>query len=183
MAANPSSASMPTAAPAAAEAGTRIMAWADALAQWCAGRFRDTFTAIYLLAVSAVVVGVAAHLVTSAPPAVGTALDIAEPLILAAMLWAAWSGRRRAWQQRWLDYRSLAERLRHLAILWPLARTTPLIRLPISRSPTDPRFGWVGWLLRAVARDAGVITGDLAAPHAAASRRGSAQCLSWRSAP
>jgi hypothetical protein len=87
------------------------------------------------------------------------------------MLWRVRIGRQHALHERWLDYRSLAERTRHLGTLWPLARTTPLVRVPVDPTPDDPRFGWVGWLLRAVAREAGLVPGRLDGRHPDAARR------------
>ena len=146
--------------------------WADDLARWYAARFRSTFTAVYLLAVAAVLVGGLLHLDPIVPwNAVAVVLAAAEPLLLVTMLWMVRSGRRSELHERWLDYRSLAERLRHLGVLWPLARTTPLIRVPDVAVPDDPRRGWVAWLLRSIARDAGLAPGRLDGAHPAAARR------------
>lgn len=150
----------------------RQAGWADEMARWYAARFRSSFTAVYLLAVAAVLVGGLVHLdpIIQWNP-VAVALAAAEPLLLAAMLWRVATGRRAALHERWLDYRSLAERTRHLGMLWPLGRTTPLVRVPPEQVTDDPRFGWVGWLLRATAREAGLAPGRLDGSHAEAIRR------------
>lgn len=150
----------------------RHAGWADEMARWYAARFRSSFSAVYVLAVAAVLVGGLLHL----DPLVGiepvaVVLAAGEPILLAAMLWRVRTGRRSAFHERWLDYRSLAERARHLGLLWPLGRTTPLVRMPPRTLPDDPRLGWVGWLLRAMAREAGLVPGRLDRAHAEASRR------------
>ncbi len=145
--------------------------WADELARWYAARFRSTFTAIYLLAAASVLAGGLLHL--ELPPqweVAGTLLECLEPALLAVMLLMVRRGRRASLHERWLDYRSLAERTRHLGTLWPLARTVPLVRIPQQPVPTDPRFGWVGWLLRAKAREAGLVPGELNGSYPEAAR-------------
>lgn len=131
--------------------------WADQLATAYAARFRQTFTWVFMLAWVAVL---AAFLGATGlerdwlhVPVIG----VIEVGVLAAISRLVLRGRRERYHERWLDYRALAERLRHLATLWPMLRSTPLIRVPTSDSPHDPRESWVGWVLRCVARDAGLL--------------------------
>ncbi len=161
------SAVAPAVAEGSADRFARQLGWADALAAGFAARFRSTYTAIYILAVLAVLAGGLLHLELPADwDAANTAIALAEPLLLVAMLWQVGKGRRLGLQHRWLDYRSLAERTRHAAILWPLGRAPEYLRVPTGALPSDPRYGWIGWLLRAMLRDAGLVTGRLDGDHA-----------------
>lgn len=145
--------------------------WADAAALWYGAAFRQSFTAIFLLTILAVM---AAGIGAAEFEALGPVPEAAEVVLLLIVLFFVRQGRQARSQDRWLQFRSLAERIRHLAMLWPLARTTPLVRVPEAihpmRPPTDDREGWVAWYLRAVARDAGLIGGDLDAGHTGAVR-------------
>jgi hypothetical protein len=130
--------------------------WADQLATVYAARFRQTFTWIFMLAWVAVLAafmgatGVDRYL--HGVPVVG----LVEVGVLTAISRLVLRGRKHRFHERWLDYRALAERLRHLAIVWPMIRSTTLIRVPAENSPQDPRESWVVWVLRCVARDAGL---------------------------
>ena len=60
--------------------------------------------------------------------------------------------RNRYFHERWLDYRLLAERFRHLGFLWLMGRGSLVQRVPVQRSPEDPHTAWVNWWYRATAR-------------------------------
>jgi hypothetical protein len=60
--------------------------------------------------------------------------------------------------------------MRHLWLLWPLARGSEQARAARDRVADDPRAGWVAWLVRAAARAAPFPTGALGADYAAAVR-------------
>ncbi len=145
--------------------------WADAAAVWYGAAFRQSFTAIFLLTIFAVM---AAGIGAAEFEAFGPIPEAAEVVLLLVVLFFVRQGRQARSQDRWLQFRSLAERIRHLAMLWPLARTTPLVRVPEATRPTSQpgkdREGWVAWYLRAVARDAGLIGGVLDADHTTAVR-------------
>lgn len=59
-------------------------------------------------------------------------------------------GTRRQWHRRWLEYRRLAETLRHLRMLAPTAAAARLDR-PSDRAGRG--YGWVSWYARAVERE------------------------------
>jgi hypothetical protein len=145
--------------------------WADTAALWYGAAFRQSFTAIFMLTILAVM---AAGIGAAEFESFGPMPEVAEVLLLLVVLFFVRQGRQARSQDRWLQFRSLAERIRHLAMLWPLARTTPLVRVPEASRPTTPptrdREGWVAWYLRAVARDAGLVGGTLDAEHTAAVR-------------
>jgi hypothetical protein len=146
--------------------------WADELARWYAARFRSTFSLLFVLAVASVLVGATLQLEV-AGRGVGLALilPLVEPLVLGAMLYFVIRTRRAGLHDRWLDYRSLAEHTRHLAVLWPLGRTTAAVRLPPGALAHDPRRSWVAWLLRAAGREAGLVAATFDAGYADAVRR------------
>ncbi|HRP08521.1 MAG TPA: hypothetical protein PLL69_08535, partial [Gemmatimonadales bacterium] len=136
--------------------------WADQLAGWYAAAFRASFSAVFLLAAASVAVGGILVLEPSESAGPGwIMLRMLEPILLGAMLWRVWSSRKSAWQERWLDYRALAERTRHLAILWLLARTPAILRVAPTPLASDPRLGWVAWLIRATSRQSGLVSGRL----------------------
>jgi len=69
-----------------------------------------------------------------------------------------WYGSSRKWHDRWLDYRALAETLRHLRILGPLGHYEP-VRL--AEASARPGAGWLVWYLRATMRELGPPVGLL----------------------
>lgn len=146
--------------------------WADELGRWYAAAFRSSFSAVFLLAVASVIAGGLLHLQPAAERSwLWLVVPVLEPVLLGLMLFIVWRARSIGYHERWLDYRSLAERTRHLATLWPLARTGTMARLPQEPLAFDPRLGWVGWLLRATAREAGLVVGHLDGEYPLAARQ------------
>jgi len=143
-------------------------AWADRLATYYANRYRSAFTWTYLLAPLAVLAALGAEF-DEAPRK--TYWAIANVAVLICLLGLYWVGRRRLWHERWLDYRSLAEQLRHLTVLLPLGHANPALRVPAHQAAGDPRATWVHWYLRAVARQSGVFPAVMDRPYLAACRR------------
>ena len=80
----------------------------------------------------------------------------AEFILLLGILSLFFRGRRGKFHEKWVDYRSLAERIRHLVFLLPLGATSPAIRVPIPALHADPSSTWLNWLFRAVVRQAGL---------------------------
>lgn len=142
--------------------------WADALACRYAGLHRASFLANYLLGAIAVFLA----LVGVAVPQLGRAGVLAELVTIGIILALTWIGRRARWHRRWLDYRRLAEVLRHRRFLEPLDLSVPEMTPPAYRDAPEVADGWVPWLLRAVARDAGVIPARLDAVECQAVRSG-----------
>ncbi|MEP6589667.1 MAG: DUF4231 domain-containing protein [Gemmatimonadota bacterium] len=154
--------------------------WADALASHYAARFRASYTRVFAfawLAVVAAFVGTIAATVEATGgeqrglSSVHVVALVVEALVLVVVFANVVIGQRRRYHERWMEYRALAERVRHLAILWPLGRTTPIVHLPPKRWAGDPRTSWLGWYLRCVAREAGLISGPFDGA-AIAARRG-----------
>ncbi len=129
-------------------------AWADQLATYYANRHRSAFTWSYLLAPLAVLL------------AFGKDHDNAHRIywiigyvaVLVSLLTLYWVGKRSLWHERWLDYRSLAEQLRHLVIFFPLGKSRVDLRVPAHAASGDPRTTWVHWYVRAVAAEAGLVS-------------------------
>ena len=67
----------------------------------------------------------------------------AEFLIIVAILATWYYGNKLQWHRRWLDYRRLAESLRHMRILAPLGAEGPIDRP--SRSADAEGLDWVNW--------------------------------------
>ena len=144
--------------------------WADRLATAYGAAFRQTFTWVFMLAWIAVLAAYLGAVRLDVSPVGVSIVVLIEIGVLTTINLLVHRGRHRRLHERWLDYRSLAERLRHLAVLWPLARSTPMVRVPLSPLAGDPRESWVGWMLRGVAREAGMIEGTLDHAHALACR-------------
>ncbi len=72
--------------------------------------------------------------------------------------------REQRYHDRWLDYRSIAEKLRHIIMLMPLGRPGIDAELPPTLGENDARAHWTNWYVRAVAREASVLSGQLFDP-------------------
>jgi hypothetical protein len=144
-------------------------AWADHLATYYARRYRSAFTWTYVLAPVAVLAALwdyfeePHHL----GPSVWAGVEVAA-LVSIVGLYAY--GKRRLWHERWLDYRSLAERLRHLTFLWPMDRAAPARLGPAHHAGGDPRATWVEWCVHAVLREAGLFQATMDAAYRNACR-------------
>jgi len=138
-------------------------AWADRLADYYANLYRSSFLTNYLLAGGAVFLALFAY-------ACGWTMEshryyqsqwllIAGELFVIVLITGITTfGRRKHWQERWIDYRLLAEHLRQMRFLAPLGRVTPFSRLPAHAAGSDIRNTWMYWHFRAVVRAAGMIT-------------------------
>lgn len=126
---------------------------ADYFAYAFGARHRSTFTLILALAPFAVVCAWVGSVV---PHERRMFFAVTEVLLLITLIVLFARSRQLRFHEKWLDYRLLAERLRHMGFLWPLARTSPVIRVPSAALVVDPRPAWVNWWFRAVVRAAGV---------------------------
>ncbi len=126
---------------------------ADYYASSFGARHRSTFTTIVFAAPFAVV---CAWLGSQVAAERRLFFAVAELLLLVVLTTFFLRSRRLRFHEKWLDYRLLAERLRHLGFLWPLGRNSPVIRVPTHAVFTDPRPAWVNWWYRALTREAGL---------------------------
>ncbi len=127
---------------------------ADYFATAYGARHRSTFTVILFGAPLAVV---CAWLGSQPPEKWKPWFAGAELLLLIVLLLFYANSRRLRFHERMLDYRLLAERLRHLGFLWPLGRSSPVVRVPLHAKLSDPRPAWVNWWYRAVTRELGLV--------------------------
>jgi hypothetical protein len=74
----------------------------------------------------------------------------AEVMLIVVILGLIGQGRRWQWHRRWLEYRRLAELLRHLRLLLPLAAAARFDR-PGNRSSRP--LSWINWYARAIERE------------------------------
>ena len=72
--------------------------------------------------------------------------------------------RERRYHDRWLDYRSIAEKLRHVLMLLPLGRPGIEAELPPTLGENESRAHWTNWYVRALIREVGVFPGQLFDP-------------------
>jgi hypothetical protein len=126
---------------------------ADYFATAYGARHRSTFTVILFVAPVAVVCAWLGNLASEhwSPWFAG-----GELLLMIVLLLFYANSRRLRFHERMLDYRLLAERLRHLGFLWPLGRSSPVVRVPVHAVLSDPRPAWVNWWYRAVTRQLGL---------------------------
>jgi hypothetical protein len=129
-------------------------AWADGLADRFGTLHRDFSTAPYALALVAVFVSL--FLDQFAIPVVKASLAFVVAFVTVVVYFKAI---RSHYHDRWIDYRSLAEELRHLAFLWPLGRPLRTAHLAGESATEASRFAWIGWYARALARQGGLYPG------------------------
>jgi hypothetical protein len=160
-------------------------AWPDKLAVLYANRYRSAFLMAFLLA--AVAVGMAlipvwAQLAGGRPSEVAlrgvfgdlrfqvtaqleeirlaeTICGLCELTAISVILILVWQGWRCRWHQRWLDYRLVAELVRHLRLVAPLGGMRPMPPIPAHRTAYgQPSATWMAWYVRAVERELGLPT-------------------------
>ena len=79
--------------------------------------------------------------------------------IVGAVIWLFVIGRRHRWHEQWIDYRLLAELLRHLRMLAPLGGGRALPSVPVHWTIYgDPAATWMAWYVRAVERALGLVS-------------------------
>ena len=120
---------------------------ADHLAVYYSLVYRSTYVFNYLFAAVAValaLVGIFVHDATAK-----SYLVLAELVIIVAILVTWLHGHARQRHQRWLEYRRLAECLRHIRILAPLGREGPIGRPRRDLHAEEQDWvGWYAWSLR-----------------------------------
>jgi hypothetical protein len=134
-------------------------AWADALAVDYSNRYRTAYFNTYLLGAAAVLIALTSLLFRDLIPVVSwqlllkAALVVVELLMIRRIVGYVRSGRRGRWQEKWLEYRTLAELLfnaRFLAYLGEHGRAHHLGNLEPASS------AWFLWYLRATIREIGL---------------------------
>ncbi|WP_051661163.1 hypothetical protein [Bosea sp. 117] len=122
--------------------------------------YRSAYILIYLLALLAVAIALYSLLPFDDHGDRAYALEhkavlvLVELMIVGLIILLVYLGRRRSWHDRWVDYRALAEMLRHLRFLSLLGEyggTRPG-HAPLTNAGTE----WVVWYVRATSRELGV---------------------------
>lgn len=133
-------------------------AWSDTLAVLNADRYRSAFVLAYALAALAVAFALLPAGLMFRPHHLAEIFCIAGELgAIGWVLVLVYQGRRRQWHARWLDYRILAELIRHLRLVVPLGAVRPLPPIPAHRMKYgQPSATWMAWYVRAVERDLGL---------------------------
>ncbi|MGP0094163.1 MAG: DUF4231 domain-containing protein [Xanthobacteraceae bacterium] len=132
-------------------------AWADTLAEHYGHRYRSAYILAYLLSAVAVFAAVGHH-VFEEQVYVGI-----ELFAIIAILGIILVGRHWHWHERWMDYRALAENLRHgrfLAFVGEFGRIHDTAPRPSGREPP-----WMLWYIRATMREIGLPTATLDATY------------------
>jgi len=153
-------------APAAANLSERIgavlaprHAWADTLAVHYSHFYRSAYVFCYFLSAVAVFIALGTVFIhddpqTPAREVLGTKaiFVIGELIVIGTIILIVWRGLRRHWHERWLNYRALAEMLRHgrfLAYVGEFGRTQ-------TNAPGDRDGPWMLWYVRATMREIGL---------------------------
>ncbi len=163
----------------------RAYGFVDHLSTRYAQIYRSAYVFNYLAGAAAVLLASIGLIYPSPDPiaalnfkAVMVAIEIA---LISSILVTLQLGTRRQWHRRWLQYRRLAETLRHLRMLAPTGAAARLDR-PSDRA--GRAYGWVSWYARAVEREIPVpnvaVTGDyLAAVRDAVTQTELKSQISW----
>ena len=132
----------------------RAYASSDRLAGYYAQNFRSGHVFNFILAATAVLLGLSSFTL----PATKTAVAVIEFLVALAVIFNTRFGVSHEWHRRWLDYRQLAERLRPLRSLKLLGVAAP--DAPGSTTNPVPRR-WIDWYAAGVWRAMGCPHGSI----------------------
>jgi hypothetical protein len=109
--------------------------------------YRSTYVFNYMFAAVAVALALGGIFIHE--PETKSYLVLAELAVIVSILVTWLKGQKRHWHRRWLDYRRLAECLRHMRILAPVGSSGPVDR-PGRRLIVDEQdwVNWYAWSLR-----------------------------------
>jgi hypothetical protein len=129
----------------------------DALANYYGRKYRSAYVLAYFLSVCAVATALF-HFVFPHGKWIELGLASTELLFVGLIIGIVLAGRTKRWHDRWLDYRALAEMLRHLRFLGLLGQYE---NRAYAEAAARPGASWVLWYLRATMRELGPPSGDL----------------------
>jgi hypothetical protein len=137
--------------------------WADMLAVYYSHLYRSAYVLAYVLSAFAVFIALIAvfieHDSIEHALRVKAVLVVSELVAIGMIIGYVAVGRRRLWHERWLDYRALAEMLRHGRFL---AFTSEFGRIQASSSESQSReTPWMLGYIRATMREIGLPTAVL----------------------
>jgi hypothetical protein len=158
-------------APAAADLRERIghvlaprHAWADTLAVYYSNLYRSAYVLCYFLSAVAVFIALGTVFIHDDPQAL--ARDVlgskavfvgCELIVIGIIMLIVWLGINRRWHERWLNYRALAEMLRHGRFLAVVSEFGHM-----QASAADDRDApWMLWYVRLTMREIGLPTAIL----------------------
>ena len=125
----------------------------DLLARFYMNLYRGSFVINFVTGALAVLFGLLSYFHHARAP-----VWIAAEIVALGVIFGNFVGARVGdWHGRALDYRFIAEYLRHIAVLAPLGRSAPLVRPAAQYRGSDPVDTWMGWYVRAVDRDQGMM--------------------------
>jgi hypothetical protein len=130
-------------------------AWVDNLANRFAQSFRSGHVVNFAFSALAVALALLGYLIGGS---VKIAFVIGELLLIAAIVANTRVGHAESWQQRWLDYRQLAERLRPMRSLRLLAVARPPA---VSASSRTGNRRWIDWYAGCVWRQLAMPAGQI----------------------
>jgi hypothetical protein len=119
---------------------------ADHLTNYYAVVYRSAYVFNFLFA--AVAVALALGGIFTHDPTTKSYLILAELATIVALLVTWLRGHRQHWHRRWLEYRRLAECLRHMRILVPIGSAGPVDRPGRSLDDEQDWVNWYAWSLR-----------------------------------
>jgi hypothetical protein len=129
-------------------------AWADQLADRYANAYRSAFVVAFLAAAFAVAMALTPYVFSFPEHSVAEIIcTVGELLSILVILFLVFRGRRGRWHQRWLDYRLLAEIVRHQRLIAHLGgeRASPKIPEHLA-SYGNVGASWMAWYARGVER-------------------------------
>jgi Protein of unknown function (DUF4231) len=142
-------------------------AWADKLANHFANLYRSSFVINYLLAAAAVLFALRAFF-SGKKQHLWVAVELSSIVLIILI---TTMGRRKRWHERWIDYRSLAEKLRQMRFLFLIGRFSKTDHLSEHSLRGTPRKTWVDWHFQAAVREAGMLRGNLERSYCLAYRK------------
>jgi hypothetical protein len=131
-----------------------FFAWSDQLADRYANAYRSAFVVAFLTAALAVAMALGPFAMSLPEHGAGEILfTLGELLSILLILFLVFRGRKGRWHQRWLDYRLLAEIIRHQRLIAHLGgeRASPKIPEHLT-SYGDVGASWMAWYARGIER-------------------------------
>lgn len=130
--------------------------WADFMARGYGEIYRGTAVLTSLLGTLAV----AAAVLAIPMPWAALRFKVAEALVIALLIIVYLLEKKTGWRIRWLNYRQLAEQLRHARYLILLGRAIP-VDVPAHMQEFQEKARWFNWYVRALLRQASLPTACL----------------------
>ncbi len=126
--------------------------WADNLALYYSDIYRSSYSLNYLLSALAVFLALFELMIGFGKP-----LWISmEVVTILAVLYITLRGKKNRWHERWIDYRQLAEQLRHLRYLYLSGGASRDAQAAQSQDLAGEDGSWAQWYYQATMRELGM---------------------------